>query len=365
MKIESVYEELFEGVQTTERIAGRHQTLPVLNCLLLTAEKNTLKIRSTNLDIGIEFETAVKIIQEGVVAVPASVLLNTLANSTEKGSVQCELKDGVFIISTPNSKTSIKTLSPEDFPTLPFLTTKALKLHSQELLKGLKAVWYSASTSTIKPEIGSVYIYPEGSSLVFVATDSFRLAEKIIPTRQAYNFEAILIQLRSIPEIIRLLERNEGEAAVRMNENQISVSFPKVFFTSRLVQGTFPDYRQIIPKEFVSESIILKQDLISILRKAAIFSGKFNQVSFHIHPKKKLFSVSAQSEVGETNDIIAGAVSGEEIDIHFNLKYLTDCFSAIAGDSISLSASGPAKPMVVKDVADNSFLYLVMPMNRE
>ncbi len=364
MKFECVQEQLLIGAQLVERVAGKHATLPVLSCILLVAQKNSLILRATNLEFGIEYELPAKVSAEGVAAIPAGAFSNTIAGIYNSANVTCELEENNITISTSSSKTIIKTLQSEDFPSLPTVSTKPIRLGVADFLRGIKSVWYSASPSTIKPEIGSVYIYPESTTLVFVATDSFRLAEKIITTQQSYEFEPILLPVRSVPEIIRVLERTEGSLEVRISEHQISFTIGNIFLTSRLTQGTFPDYRQIIPKNYTSEVIVLKQDLVSSLRKTAIFSGKFNQVSLHIHPKKKVFSVSARSDIGENNDSISGAISGEELDISFNLKYLTDSFSSLSGDSVSLSAAGQSKPLVVRDAADKSFLYLVMPMNR-
>ena len=363
MKLECVREQLTEAVSITERIAKRHPTLPILNYLLLSVKNNSLVIRSTNLELGIEATIPVKATSEGIVAVPAEILLNTLIN-TYNSSVSLEVKGNTFSLKTPTSETLITTVSPDDFPTLPTITTKPLRFNEGDFLKGIKSVWYSASLSTVKPELGSVYVYPEGNKLVFVATDSFRLAERIIPTKQPYEFKPFLLPVRAVPEVLRVLERTRGDMTVRVGEHQISFIFNDLYLTSRTVEGTFPDYRQIIPKEKATEVVLLKQDLLLIFKKAMVFSGKFNQVGITVYPKKKQFIISAKSDIGETTDTVTAAIMGEDVTINFNLKYLTDCFQAITGDSVSLTFNGSGKPMVIRDVSDTSFLYLVMPMNR-
>ncbi|HEY4517916.1 MAG TPA: DNA polymerase III subunit beta [Candidatus Paceibacterota bacterium] len=363
MKVECPREQLTDAITLTERIAGKHPTLPILNCVLLSVQNNSLTIRSTNLELGIEVEIPVKASAEGAVVVPAAAFLNTLLN-TYTQSVLLEVKNNNLLIKTPNSETIITTVPPDDFPTLPTIGAKPFSIQAGEFLKGIKAVWYAASTSTIKPELGSVYLYPEGNTLVFVATDSFRLAEKTIPTKHTYNFKPLLLPLRAVPEVLRILERSSGEIQTRVSEHQISFAAEGVYLTSRIVEGAFPDYHQIIPKARETQIVLLKQDLLSALKKALVFSGKFNQVSMEVNPKKKQFTISAKSDLGETTEHVGAAVSGEEIAMHFNLKYLMDCFQGIAGDSVSLSFSGTGKPLVVRDSADASFLYLVMPMNR-
>ena len=363
MKLECTKEQLLYGVSIAEKISGRHPTLPILNCLLLDAQEGILKIKATNLELGIEITVSSKISSPGVVAVPAATLFNTL-NNTRDTTLILELQNDNLVIQTPTSKTIIKVVPADDFPTLPHISVEPFSIKNSDIMRGLKAVWYSASTATIKPELSSVYIYAEGNSLVFVATDSFRLAEKIIPTKQTYTFKPILLPLRAIPELMRALERSEENVAVSVSEHQISFTLDTIYFTSRIVDAMYPDYRQIIPKEKTSEVIVLKHDIFSVLKKTAVFSGKFNQVHIEVDPKKKQCIVSAKSEIGETSDALAAALTGDEVAINFNLKYLTDCFQAIMGDSVSLSFSGSGKPLVIRDVSDASYLYLVMPMNR-
>ena len=363
MKLECVREQLTEAVSITERIARHHPTLPILNHLFLSVKNNSLTIRSTNLELGIEVTLPVKAVSEGIVAVPAETLLNTLIN-TYHTSISLEVKNNTLSLKTPTSETLITTTSPDDFPTLPTLTGKPLRFKGSDFLKGIKSVWYSASASTMKPELGSVYVRSEGPKMAFVPTDSFRLPEKIVPTKQPSELKPFLLPVRVVPEVLRVLERTGEDMTVRVDEHQISFHFNDIYLTSRTMEGTFPDYHQIIPKEKATEAVLLKQDLLLAFKKALVFSGKFNQVGITVYPKKKQFVISAKSDVGETTDTVTAAVSGEDVAINFNLKYLADCFQAISGDSVSLTFNGSGKPLVIRDVSDTSFLYLVMPMNR-
>jgi DNA polymerase-3 subunit beta len=136
-------------------------------------------------------------------------------------------------------------------------------------------------------------------------------------------------------------------------------------FTSRVVDGTFPNYKEIIPKTFSAEATVLKNDFAEMLRKARVFSGNDQHLGLHIYPKKKIFTATAQSsDVGEMSDSIDAALSGEDIDINFHIGYLADCLSTIESDSITLGFSGAGKPLVIRGVSDPSFTYLVMPLNR-
>jgi DNA polymerase-3 subunit beta len=233
-------------------------------------------------------------------------------------------------------------------------------------VKGLKSVWYSSSVSSVKPELSSVYIYINDGNLVFAATDSFRLAEKKIKAPVLTNLSDILIPFKNIPDIIRILEGMGEEVKVLINKNLISFTSKDVYLVSRLIDGVFPDYRQIIPKNFSTEAVMLKQDLINALKISNIFSDKFNQIHLTIDPKEKSFQIQTKnSDIGENSTAVDSALTGDRIEINFNYKYIADCFQSIDADSISLQLSGINRPMVIRPVSgDQSFMYLAMPMNR-
>lgn len=367
MKIESGQEQLLDAIQVVEKVSGKNLTLPVLNCIFLSAKDNHLTLKATNLDLGVEMKIPVKIEDEGEVAVPGSVLLNTLSTLYEGKTVTLSVKDGNLIVKTGSGTTTIKAQPHDDFPTIPqAVGAKHFGVKASVLLEGLRAVWYSASVSSVKPELSSVYVYPYDKKVYFVATDSFRLAEKSVPVKGSVpEFDALLIPFKNITEIIRVLERVEDEVRVSLTQNQISFSYGTLYLTSRLIDGSFPDYKQIIPKEKTTEVVVLKQDFINVLKKTTVFSDNFNQVRIKLDPEKKVFTVSSKNnDVGETVDNVHASLSGEPLEISFNYKYIVDAFQALHTDSITLSFSGLSRPMIMQGSSDTSFLYLVMPMNK-
>lgn len=366
MKIECSQEQLLDSVGLVEKISAKNPNLPVLTCILLEVKNKQLYLRSTNLDLGIEAVIPVKTTEEGVIAVPAHTFYNTISSTYGGQSIVLQtVKENLSII-TATSKTLIKTIPHEDFPTLPSIKNpKKLHVKTEELLNGMRSVWYSASLSSIKPEQASVYLYPNKNSLIFVSTDSFRLAEKTVPSSGVIEFPPILIPLKALADLIRVFEYKGGEMEMHISDTQITFIFEKLYVTSRLIEGSFPDYKQIFPKQKTTEAIVLKQDLISAFKKLNIFVDRFNQVSFSVNPSKKILTLRAHnSDVGETVETVNAALSGEDVDINFNQKYVTDCFQSIHSDSISMAFEGISKPMVMRGVSDNTFAYLVMPMNR-
>lgn len=365
MKLECEIEKIKNAIFQTERVVGRNLTLPVLNSILLLASGKSLKLRATNLSLGIEVEIPAKVGKEGILAIPGRVLADIFSNLSQNESLQLEENNGNLSIKTKKSRIKIKSQPAEDFPTLPLVSGNSFSLDSKKLIEGIKSVYYSSAVSDIKPEISSVYLYTEEDNLIFVSTDSFRLAEKKIRSKSSEEIPVILIPFKNVSEILRIFGEITGELKICFNQNQISFSSDNVYLTSRVIDGVFPDYRQIIPKQYKTEAIVLRQDLLDALKISNIFSDKFNQVNLSIKPKEKIFELSSSNnEVGENKTQVDGALSGENVELSFNYKYFLDTFQSINTDSVCIKLNQTAKPMVISGVSDNSFIYLIMPMNR-
>lgn len=365
MKLECGIEKLKIAISQVERITGKNLTLPVLSSILFIASGKSLKLRATNLSLGIEIEIPAKIEKEGVVAISGSVLAGIFSNIFQNENVLLEGEDGNLLIKTKKSKIKLKGQPSDDFPTIPLVSGKTFEIEAKKLIDGIKSVYYSSSVSDIKPEISSVYIYSNEENLVFVSTDSFRLAEKKVKVKGLEEIPGILIPFKNIPEILRVFGEFQGEIKVCFNKNQISFSSDNIYLTSRVIDGFFPDYRQIIPKESKTEAIVLKQDLLNALKLSNIFSDKFNQLNLIIKPKEKVFELSSQNnDIGENKTLLDSAISGEDVELGFNYKYFLDCFQSITADSISIKLNEASRPIVVSGVSDPSFIYLIMPMNR-
>jgi len=365
MKLECQIDKIRDALITAERITGKNLTLPVLNSLLFVATDKVLKIRATNLNLGIEIKIPAKIDQEGVVAIKGSILASLFGAISKDSTVSLELINDNLSVKTKTSNVLLKSIPHDDFPTIPLINGENLVIPAKKFIEGLRSVYYSASTSEIKPEIGSIYIYTEDNVLVFVSTDSFRLAEKKIKIKDKVSFDGILIPFKNSVEIMKVLENVDEDLNINLQKNQISFSTSNIYLTSRVIDGTFPDYKQIIPKNSTTNAVILKQDFISSLKIANIFSDKFNQVTLNIKPKEKVFEINAKNtDVGENTTYITGALSGDSVSANFNYKYVTDCFQSITSDSLQLELDGNNKPMIIRVVGDSSFMYLIMPMNR-
>lgn len=364
MKITCSVEKLKNAVNQADRITGKNLTLPVLGSILCIASGKSFKLRSTNLSLGVEIEIPAIVEKDGVFAVSGEIFVGSI-NSISDTETILELNGDTLTISTKHSNVSLKTNPYEDFPTLPIVEGMSFTLPSKKISEGLKSVSFSSAISDIKPEISSVFIYPEDNNLIFVATDSFRLAEKKIPVKNISEFPGIIIPFKNTSEIIKTLSESSNDVLINLNKNQISFTLGNLYLTSRVIDGIYPDYKQIIPKESSTEAIILKEDIIQALKMAHVISDKFNQITLITKPKEKQLIISSKNnDVGEQITNITSAVKGEPVEISFNYRYLLDCFQSFNDDSVVLGLRESMKPMIIHGVSDRSFTYLIMPLNR-
>ncbi|MEK7148499.1 MAG: DNA polymerase III subunit beta [Patescibacteria group bacterium] len=353
-------------VMSADRVTGKNLSLPILNSVFLETNKKSLIIRATNLEVGVEFQIPAEIKSEGSTAIPGSLFYNILASLPDEENITISVSNNVCKIITKTKNITIKGFIPDDFPTIPIITEgESLTISSQNFIHGAKSVLMSAAISDIKPEISSVYIYQNGKSLVFVATDSFRLAEKKINYTGEPFSHGVIVPIKNIIEIIKIFESVNENILFKITKTQISCVSKSVYVTSRVIQGVYPDYEQILPKNSTTEVIILKQDLINTLKLSTLFSDKFNKIQFIVDPaQKKCLITTKNSDIGETEASLTATISGEPIEISLNGKHLFDCLNAITEDSITIQCSGASKPAVIRGVGDKSFTYLTMPLTR-
>jgi len=365
MRLECISEKLKSIVAISDRITGKNVALPALSSILLIASGKSLKVRATNLSLGIEIEIPAKVEEEGTVAITGAVLNSFLGNIPNSGSVTLSAENDNIRLSSKTSNALIKCVPYDDFPTLPTVTGQSFTVPAEKLLDGFRSVMFAGAVSDIKPEIASVYVYVDNSELVFVSTDSFRLAEKKIKIKEPIDISPIIIPLKNVVDIVRTLESGDNEITITVSEHQISFVTGGLYVTSRLINGIFPDYRQIIPKDHSTDAVVLKSDLTQALKLSNVFSGKFNQITFTLDPENKICSLSSKnSEVGEQKTEVAGAMKGNKIEVLVNYRYLSEVLNVVGSDSISIECSETNRPIVVRGIGETNFLYLMMPMNR-
>jgi len=330
----------------------------------MEAKGSTITLQATNLEISIEVPIPGKVIEEGVVAVPAQIFLQSIQLISQK-EITLRTEEQVLQLETTHTNTSIKTFAVDEFPTLNQLQGEESKLQGATFSFGIKSVAFAASQTSIKPELGSVFIQQKKEhSLTFVATDSFRLMEKTVTQKGLILDQSLMIPQKNAIELARICDAVGEDPVFITNENQCALRFPSgAYVSSRLVTGSFPDYVQIIPKEYVTHVTVLKDDLVRSFKKTNIFLNKFRQVSLMITESNLTIS-SHNNEVGHTTDTVRAKVEGEELSLNFNQQYIMDPLGYISDDSVKMSFAGIGRAMVMQGATDTSLRYLVMPMNK-
>ncbi|MDO8593776.1 MAG: DNA polymerase III subunit beta [bacterium] len=366
MNISIEKKEFSEAVYKVSRFAERKSsTLPALSAVLIIAGNEGIKMRATNLETGIDLKLEGKRTSDGVVAIPAIVLQQVAGSLTKEGTVTLEHTGDIVSLTSGTGKSLIKTVPYDDFPSIPFPENPKNRIVLQGvLLKNLfTSIASCASSSTVRPELSSIYLSIEGGVLTAVATDSFRLAEKKVPLTNKGTQGKFLIPAKNAMDIAQALP--DDDIIMSFDEHQCAFVATQGMFVSRLTNAVYPDYRQIIPKESIVEATILRKDFENALKRTTIFSDSFQKVRISFDPKKNTFSFFAKNaDIGESSETITAKISGSPLDLSFNHRYLSAALALTSAESISLTAAGIGRPLIIKGVGDTSLMYLVSPMNQ-
>lgn len=349
----------------------RHASLPALQHVRVDAQEKQVVLRATNLSIGAEFTIPASVTAPGVCLIDISLALGVVGALPAMIEVSVTLDGNLLIVKTDRSESTMKTLALEDFPTLPRIENpQELQIQAGALVGMWNDVVYAASQSDIKPEISSVFmhVHEPTQELVAVCTDSFRLSERRENIKEPIAMSGSMIPVKNISIASRVLNDYEKEL-IHVDLGETQVSFRSLsgdlYMTSRLVDGNYPEYHKIIPKEFSSHVTLLKSDLVQALKALNVFADKFYQIDMTIDPEKQhIVVVSQHPERGQHTTDLAARIEGEALSIRLNARYLQDCLGSIKSSSIVLSFTDPTKPMIVQGLDQKGFLYLVMPMYR-
>ncbi|MEK7658345.1 MAG: DNA polymerase III subunit beta [Patescibacteria group bacterium] len=371
MKIEVLKENLKTGLSISEKTIGKNLSLPILDNVLISTEDNFLSLSSTDLETAIKLWILVKIIKKGKVAVPAKFLssyISTLPNE----KITLEANGQNLHIDCKNFKTQIQGHNPEEFPIIPeFKNLEYIEIDNNKLCQGLSQIVDVASLSQTRPEISGIYFVFSKNLLKIVATDSFRLAEKTINlesfVKKDYSF---ILPQKPAKEIINILAEKEGIIKIYFSPSQILFEFPmkeilhpQIQITSRLIEGEYPDYQEIIPKKFKTQVILKRDEFLNQIKTASLFSGKINEVKITINVEKKEIEIFAQSpDLGENKSIIIGKIDGESIEASFNHRFLTDGLLNIKSSEVMFNLSKEEGACILRPVGDASYIYVVMPI---
>lgn len=364
MKISCLQENLSKGLGLVSRLVATRGTLEILSHILISTDKGRIKLSATNLEIGVNYKVGGKVDEEGSITIPAR-LLSELVAQLPSGKLNLETEDSNIFLKSGDYESHIKGLSADEFPLIPKIKeAKNFTIKSADLREIINMVSFSAAIDETRPVLSGIYLNLTKDNLTLAATDSYRLAEKSIKVKndQNKNFE-VIIPAKSLVELSRLLGDGDGEVAVYIDSNQVMFETDDFEFISRLVEGKFPDYKNIIPTSYETRALVAGNEFGKIIKIAALFSGEtVGSVNLEIKSKGKVAATSSSSQVGDSSAACEAEVEGKDAQIVFNSRYILDVLNSLGGSRVALEVSGSLNAGVIRKEGDKSFVYVIMPL---
>ncbi len=370
MKCSILKENLYNGLVVVSSITSKNLTLPILQNVRINATQGAIEFATTNLEIGIRHTIRGKVDEVGEITVPARVFLE-IVSTLPNERVDCSTEGNTLTIQCAQLKTVLRGISAEEFPVIPTLSGGVeVVCESKECADALAQVLFSAATDETRPEIHGVFLKAEDKVLLFASTDSFRLSERSIPTTTNIpEAQTRIIPQRTLHELERLITQNPNATTVHLiiGENQLSIHCGDSEIISRLIEGKYPDYTQVIPTNAKTTITVSTKELLGLVRGASLFcrSG-MNDVHCTFSGEKGTMRVqAANTQVGEYDATVAAQITGEENDITLNYRYLLDGLSAMKSDMVILKMTEKNSPMLLSGAdAKRKYLHLIMPIKQ-
>ncbi len=370
MKLIILRSNLKEVLASVERAVTDSPTLPILKNILLKVDTR-LTVQATNLEIGVTATTSAKITEQGILSVPFAPLYSIINNSVSD-RITLESKELSLTVATDNYAAKIQGSSPDEFPIIPKLLdeTNTIEVAGDVFKTALTQVLPSAASNDFKPEMNSVLLIVSGGSLKLVATDGFRLAEKTLSSN-AYGTTIhselrALIPLKTAQEVLRIFPGHD-QLTVALDSNQVLFRSKDTALISRLIDGNYPEYGAIVPKNLTTELVVERDELIGAIKLVSNFSGKTSDLTLKVSDEQKAIEVYASSQtIGENSYQVS--LKKKKLEgiskVSFNWRYLLDAVRVMPDPIITLGFTGESRPMMIKGTSDDSVFCIVMPIQQ-
>lgn len=375
MKFIILKENLKQGLATVAHLSSKNINLPILNNVLIKVRKDGVEMISTNLEISINNFVRAKVESEGEFTVDSKVI-NEYVNLLPDDKIEIELKNDELLVKCQNYKTKIKGQEASDFPILPSIDSDLYySVNISDFKNALSGVSFSTSNNENRIELSGVFFNFDGrGNLILAGTDSYRLSEKTIKYKQGVSEEerSIIVPSRTVQELIRILNNfkleeqlgSEDEIKIYPNEGQIFFSFSSTNLMSRLISGSYPDYKQIIPDKEKTIILVNKNDLVKAVKAGGIFSKTgINDIGIK-NQKDSLHIYSSSSQAGENFVDVSCKTKGSDNEIFINYKYFLEGLNAINSENVIIKIVDNNTPCLITAENDDTFLYLVMPLKQ-
>lgn len=354
---------LINAVSICSRAIQSRNSVEVLANILITTQKNTLVIQSTNLEIAIQTELGAKVEQEGGITVPARIFLD-LIQSFSEDTVQLIADKDNLTIKSDYSHTRINGTPVSDFPTLPSLDIKqTITIAREKLQQALAGVIVCTSSDETRPVLAGVCMQVKDKIITLAATDSYRLAETIIPTNVTNELVSI-VPAKTLLEVSRLITNEENtNIEIGLTENEIQFQIGKTVIISQLTEGKYPDYKKIFPETYQTTLQINKSQLIESVKVNSLFAKESSHGLTLTIQKSQLILTAKSSDIGENSSKVIIQKKGKDTEISLNAQYLLDALTVITTKEVELKLNDKLDPCVIVPVVKNAnYTHVIMPL---
>ncbi len=377
MKLTCTRDNLHQGLGIVSHLTGKNVNLPILQNVLVKAEGGTIRFTTTNLEMAISCLVRGKVEETGEATVPSKLFYDYVSLLPNDAVVLDGNSENIRVV-CGNHKTKMNGLPSSDFPLVPRVSgNRTFKIPAEDFRSALSQVVFAVASNESRPELTGVFLrFEKGETegrLTLAATDSYRLAERTIPVTSPVEDEfSIIIPSKTLIEVSRVLSvfRDDVECPpsieLTVSDSQAVFSYGPVELISRIIEGNYPDYRQIIPKQFQTQAILDREDLIKAVKTASLFSknGLFDVV-LEFDPTANVLSLKAVDAArGENTTTTTSEISGKANAVTLNFRYLLDGLNSMSADQVLFQMIDTGNPCVVVPKGADNHLYLVMPIRQ-
>lgn len=362
MKFTIARTELLDALSTVSKGLSSRTTLPILSGILITASGEEITLQATDLEISIKTSSKARVEQQGSVVVPGKLTTDIVRNLPE-AAVTLEVQSSGVSVTCGQSSFVVRTLAADDFPKFPDVKpAHMVTLPTDVFSKVVHQVSRAVSRDETRPILTGVLVVVEDTALRMVATDSYRLCVREVPVEGAGGPLEAVVPGRAIEDVSRLSSSSET-VGLGVSENQIVFSFGQTTFVSRRIEGSFPNYRQLVPSECQTRVLIDRQELMEAVKRVSLMAQHSAPLRVSVTAEERVMALTAQTQdVGEAKEDLEVDVTGPTVEMAFNHAYLMDGISVADSEKVALEIVSPLKPGVIKPAEGDDFIYLLMPV---
>lgn len=364
MRLTCSQKELSKALSITTKAVDVNNTLPVLNNVLLKAEGKKLHFTATNLEVAVTYFLETEVKNEGEITLPAKLLSNYV-NFLKDDQIEMVVEGTDIQVKTSDSKTRIKGIPAAEFPPIPQVEKEAeVTIKVSDFKKAVGQVVFAAAMNTTRPILGGVFLKLGEDGLLMVSTDSYRLSEKTIPVQKKSGEIVCVIPAKTILELGAILEVVDPEISLDLwvSKNQVMFSVGNIQLISRLIEGQFPNYQQIIPKSSLTQVEFEVSDLTLALKRINIFAKENNNKVVLKVAEGKILITTESTQYGEGEITMSPEIKGEPNEVALNSQFLLEALANLASSKVIMEIGEKVNPVILKPKEEKGYLHIIMPL---